>query len=236
MVLVGLNKNIVATELRDRVSLLIDDMKSAIQRVVNDNNEDFNKTADDILENLVGDILDNSLGERLSELFSAYDLVGDTSRDRYILNREIFSFGNDETQIENNPDLTQSLLNLNLYIQTFNIRYAYENSVQISFDNKVDLDTVIDELELEYEMVVESSLIDQDTRNRVIDIRTGSIEFFQTIDLAEITQVKTSLKPSSLISYENYGFTDNADVIVSLNKAYNTAFIEGDIRILSEVQ
>ena len=93
MVLVGLNKNIVATELRDRVSLLIDDMKSAIQRVVNDNNEDFNKTADDILENLVGDILDNSLGERLSELFSAYDLVGDTSRDRYILNREIFSFG-----------------------------------------------------------------------------------------------------------------------------------------------
>ena len=48
MAFTGLNKNLVILELKERFEFLIDSMESAIKRVVNDNNSDFLKKADEI--------------------------------------------------------------------------------------------------------------------------------------------------------------------------------------------
>jgi len=236
MVVVGINKNIVARSIRDRLVLLIAKMEDSIRKVVNDNNSDFNKVANEILQGIVGVVLDNEVNQSISELFNAYDLVGDTARNRYLLNRELFAFAEDETQINNNPDLSLSLQTIDLNIQLLNIGFAYTNSTEITFSNTDDLQGVIDDLEAEYQRLKGISLIDQDTRIDLINIRTGSMEFFTTLDLSVIKTIKTLMKPSRIISYENYASSDNAEVIVSLNKANNTPFIVGEIKIISDSQ
>lgn len=233
MALTGLNKNLAILELKKRFEFLINSMESAIQRVVNDNNFDFSELAKDIQENIVTIVLNNTIGGSVSELFDAYALVGETPRDRYLLNREIFSFAAEETLIESNVDLKSTLNIFDLNVQINNIFLAYLNAIDISFSNLNDLNQVIESLEDEYGKIITNTDLDSDTRVALIDIRTGSMSIFSGLDLKSLATFNTTMASSRLLSYQLYGTTENSDQLVDLNKSYNTAFIEGDVTILS---
>jgi len=233
MTLVGINKNIAIAEIRDRVSLLIRTMEDSIRKVVNDNNSDFNKESNEVSLNLFSSIITNTIDEEISTLFEAYDLVGNTARDKYLLARELFAFGEDQTVINNAKDISESLKSIDLDIQLKSLGLAFENASEIEFNNQDDLQLIIDQLDAEFERLRDSALIDEENRINLINIRTSTLEFFTTIDLANIKTIDITQKPSRLISYENYGISDNSDLIVSLNKSTNTPFISGSIKVLS---
>jgi hypothetical protein len=233
MTLTGLNKNLVILELKERFEFLIDSMESAIKRVVNDNNSDFSKKADEVRDDIVTIISNNTIGESIAELFDVYNLVGETARIRYLLSKELFSLVSDKTLIESNVDLKEAISIFDLTVQINNIFLAYLNAIDISFSNLQDLNAVIEDLEAECNKIIIDADLDSNARVSLVDTRTGSMSIFSSLDLKSLTTFNTAITSSRALSYRLYGTTENSDQIVDLNKANNTAFIEGDVTILS---
>lgn len=233
MVLTGLLKNFAINEIKDRLTLLIDTMQEAIIRVVNDQNEDFEEQVESFNDNIITVITGNTINVEIDKLFDAYDLVGDDARARYNLAKEVFSFGENETNITTNTDQTKALNLINIDAQVYALTIAYDNAANITYDNKEDLQVVLDELEAEYVKVIKNTLLDTDTRENLVAMRTETIQLLSALELRSINTVETAMIPSRVLSYQYYGSSELSDQIVNLNNAANTGFIEGSVQVLS---
>ena len=229
----GLNRNIVLTGMSDQTNILLDDVVGSVRRVVNLENSELNEEVENIRENLIPIISDNELNTAFSSMFNVLDLVGSTARDRYLISRELFGFGLDKTEISTNEALKGSIDIIDTGARLYNMALAYDNAVGIEFSNQEDLDEIIEQLNTEFQSLLNSGLLDSDTRLALSNLRTTSMKFFATLQLRSIFDFTTTLVPSTVLSHRLYGTSSLSDTIVSLNKAYNTAFIQGDIKVLT---
>lgn len=233
MALKGILKNNTTKLLADRVSLLISTMRIAIIKIENENNSDFNAIANDMDGRMFSIVANNDISEALSFLFNAYNKVGKDFKSKYLLNVELFGFGNGIANIEASAASTELLSSINLIIQSMNLAYAYDNAVNIAYQNKVELDNVVSRLNAEYILVSDNPLIDSDSRVAMLDIKTAVMRFFSTLELKDLTTYTTDLIPSSVLSYSLYGDSSKDAEIIDLNGISNTGFIEG-VQIVAE--
>lgn len=227
MALKGILKNSTTRLLADRVNLLIDTMRRAIVKIENENNSDFNAIANDMNERMFSIVAKNELNDELDGLFAAYNKVGKDFKSKYLLNVELFGFGSSITNIQSSETDTELLNTIGLVIQAINLSYAYDNAVNIAYQNKVELDRVIQQLDGEYAAVSSSPLIDSDSRLSMLEIKTAVMRFFSTLELKDLTTYTTNLIPSSVLSYSLYGDSSKNSEIIDLNSIPNTGFVEG---------
>jgi len=229
----GLNRNIVLQGIAGQTLLLLDDILGSVSRVVNVQNSDLNAEIEDLTDTLISAIAENTINQSLNDIFNVLDLVADTARDRYLVARELFGFGDDQTDIVTNQALMDSTDTINAGSQVFSCALAYDNAIAIDFGNQEELDEVIGQLDEQFNSLVNGGLIDSDTRLSLIKLRTDAMKFFGTLDLRSVFDFSTTLVPSTVLAYRLYGSTELSDQLVALNQAHNTAFIEGDIKVLS---
>lgn len=233
MISIGLNRNILITNLNDRVNLLLNTMVKNVLRIVNQNNANFNETVDNFKKNSITFISNNTIAENLLTLFNDYDLVTDNPKDRYSLALGLFKFGEDETLNKTNPNLNISIEAFDTYARLLALVKGYNASSNIAFVNQEELDEIIKQLESEYKFVT-SSNIDRDTKTSLLELKTNTIAFFTQLRLRSIVEIDIKRTPSTVLSYFVNEDSTQSDDIVNLNNAYNTGFIKGRVKVLSE--
>ena len=235
MALKGILKNNTTRLLADRVNLLIDTMRKAIVKIENENNSDFNAVANSMNDSMFSIVVNNEISSLLAGLFETYNRIGKDSKSKYLLNVELFSFGNNITNIQSSKTDSELLNSINLIIQGINLSYAYDNAVNITYLNKVELDKVINQLDNEYSVVLDNSLIDSDSRIAMLAIKTAVMRFFSTLELRDLTTYTTGLIPSSVLAYSLYADSSKNTEIIDLNDISNTGFVEGSQTITEAI-
>ena len=233
MTVQGINKNLITFQIQDRLLFLFQSMKNAVIRVVNEDNEQLNREIDSFVDDMFTIIADGTIPDILEQLFNAYDLVGQNPLTRYLLARELFDFGESQAIPVGNPTLNGVLDTIDISVQLYVMSLAFDNSVEIHFENETELGDVITALDTEFNRVVSNELIDSDVRISLIEMNVAAKGIFSNLDLAEIATVNTVKMSSTVLSYQYYGTSSNSGQIVALNKESNTGFIEGDIQIIS---
>ena len=235
MALKGILKNNTTRLLADRVNLLIDTMRRAIVKIENENNSDFNAVANSMNDSMFSIVVNNEISSLLAGLFKTYNKIGKDSKSKYLLNVELFSFGNNITNIQSSKTDSELLNSINLIIQGINLSYAYDNAVNITYLNKVELDKVINQLDNEYSVVLDNSLIDSNSRIAMLAIKTAVMRFFSTLELRDLTTYTTGLIPSSVLAYSLYADSSKNTEIIDLNDISNTGFVEGSQTITEAI-
>ena len=235
MALKGILKNNTTRLLADRVNLLIDTMRRAIVKIENENNSDFNAVANSMNDSMFSIVVNNEISSLLAGLFETYNKIGKDSKSKYLLNVELFSFGNNITNIQSSKTDSELLNSINLIIQGINLSYAYDNAVNITYLNKVELDKVINQLDNEYSVVLDNSLIDSNSRIAMLAIKTAVMRFFSTLELRDLTTYTTGLIPSSVLAYSLYADSSKNTEIIDLNDISNTGFVEGNQTITEAI-
>ena len=218
MALKGILKNNTTRLLADRVNLLIGTMRRAIVKIENENNSDFNAVANSMNDSMFSIVVNNEVSSLLAGLFEAYNRIGKDSKSKYLLNVELFSFGSNITNIQSSKTDFELLNSINLIIQGINLSYAYDNAANITYLNKVELDSVINQLDNEYSLVSYNPLIDSESRLSMLEIKTAAMRFFSTLELKGLTTYTTNLIPSSVLSYSLYGDSSKSTEIIDLNE------------------
>jgi hypothetical protein len=235
MALKGILKNNTTRLLADRVNLLIDTMRKAIVKIENENNSDFNAVANSMNDSMFSIVVNNEISSLLAGLFETYNKIGKDSKSKYLLNVELFSFGNNIANIQSSKTDSELLNSINLIIQGINLSYAYDNAVNITYLNKVELDKVINQLDNEYSVVLDNPLIDSDSRIAMLAIKTAVMRFFSTLELRDLTTYTTGLIPSSVLAYSLYADSSKNTEIIDLNDISNTGFVEGSQTIAEAI-
>lgn len=167
----------------------------------------------------------------------------------------LFGFGGrDEDEI--NPSTAgriqrkKNRVIINTAINTLALSFSYENIAQAEFANVRDLEETADELEVQYQAIVESvapavvaSGVSDDTTpgasiavvNALTDMRVIVQQFLdeQRTTLKQIITVNTYTTSARLLSFQYYAETDSATDIIALNDITDVSFVEGDIEILT---
>jgi hypothetical protein len=235
MALKGILKNNTTRLLADRVNLLIDTMRRAIVKIENENNSDFNAVANSMNDSMFSIVVNNEISSLLAGLFETYNKIGKDSKSKYLLNVELFSFGNNIANIQSSKTDSELLNSINLIIQGINLSYAYDNAVNITYLNKVELDKVINQLDNEYSVVSDNPFIDSESRVSMLEIKTAVMRFFSTLELRDLTTYTTGLIPSSVLAYSLYADSSKNTEIIDLNDISNTGFVEGSQTITEAI-
>ncbi len=220
------------TQLVDQLNRLVQAFRDAVIRVVNAENSEFNDALDKFEDNIITIIQNGTLGDELNTLFTSYLIVGETALDQYNLSKELFTFSDTDTP---NSLSTNEVNNSNTVrdsVQIFSLASAFDTAAQIEYGNTSELDSVITELNNQYEKVVDQN-IDADTKLSLLELKTNTFSFFSDLELSSIIDIETTLLPSSVIAYKYYEDSSRASEIINLNNILNTGFVEGDIKIVS---
>lgn len=193
-------------------------------------------------ENNVNNLIQapESYGSGIGDLFLSFDNLYEAATDTLIAIAGVFGFGaNDESfkqdtagRIERQKN--QDLVRANVKAQS--LSYAYVAAVQIDFDNEEALAQVNAQLEDQYTDVRNNELLSNESLLNLDDLRIQANSALSQILLntRKIITINTRMIPLSVLVFDFYGSTELVGVISKLNAIQQNAFVEGDVRILTE--
>ena len=173
-------------------------------------------------------------------MFTEFGVLSQDAQTMLNLTISVTDFGNDDTatpettqlrtQRERNRKLVNSATRFNAMAQSYN--YA----VNIDFQNADELEATEQQLEEKYQALINDNNLSDELNDQMIDLRESVHDFMQeqtdaAVKIATITDIK--VQPMSILAYNYYGSTDNAESLVALNKIVNVPFVSGTLRILT---
>jgi len=200
--------------------------------------------------------LPQDLANSITGLFSTVNGVFSTFESAVITYRSMFDFGDNDTQINLNTtgriERENNRSAINQVMKISSLGYAYQNtaeliSLSISQTAGVngadpapvltteDIDNVNIILENQYNSVNTDTRFSEEVKREITNLRTASNNLFDSarVDAKKVLTVHTHLRPMSEIAYQYYGNTELTETLIALNNIDNSAFVEGEIKILS---
>lgn len=128
----------------------------------------------------------------------------------------------------------QNLLNSQIRGQSLVLNYV--NAAQINFSTTAQLDEVSQDLENQYQLLVNNTDLSVDTVSQITALRAQTRQFFEQarITTSQIIEVRTEIQPARTLAYQYYGSSELGDDIANLKEDLNVSFIEGDVEIFTE--
>ncbi len=193
-------------------------------------------------ENNVNNLIQipESYGAGIGDLFLSFDNLYEAATETLIAIAGVFGFGaNDESFKQDTAGRIERQKNQDIVranIKTQSLSYAYVAAVQIDFESEEALALVNAQLEDQYSDVRNNELLSNESLLNLDDLRVQANSALSQILLntRKIITINTRLIPLSVLVYEYYGSTELVSVISELNAIQQNAFVEGDIRILTE--
>lgn len=168
----------------------------------------------------------NRLYDSPSTLFGAFGLL--------------FLFGNDDPvvspttvglqQRKENRDVLRTVMRAEA------LSFAYLNAAQIDYQTTENLDATQDQLEAQYDDIRTNQTISNAALEQLDVVRVTTQKTLDDVrvNTRTIITVETPRIPLSVLVYSYYGSTELVEVIAELNKVKQNAFVEGELRILTE--
>jgi prophage DNA circulation protein len=180
---------------------------------------------------LAGEI--SGMFEDVNNLFSAPEtLLGAFT--------SLFSFGADDPVVlPTTAGRIQRIKNRELVranMRTNALIYAYLSAVESEYSNTDDLDAVQASLEAQYLDIRNNQLISGATSEELDRLRVQAQQSFDIVrvNTRAIITIETPRIPLSVLVFKYYGSTELFDVIAEMNNVKQNAFVEGELRILTE--
>ncbi len=244
------NYNAAVSKLRDVTQAFSDNV--SFLAVSSDTIDQFTNQlagfSDDILQ------LANSpqeLADSVNNLFTSVSNLYSTPSQAFEVLKKFFTFGDDDVPVERNTasriQRDRNRVALNGLMQAEALTLAYSAAATIEFNTVVEVDTVVDDLEVEYQDIVVTNSSDINTifaetnglSVEVLDsiavLRSDVQDVFDTQKLSakRIIGVRTNTIPSRVLAYQYYGESTEGENLAALNEDLNVSFISGDVEILT---
>ena len=221
---------------------LVDLFESAANTVESKLDEfaDFNQQVKDFRSDVYSVVsTPANLAERLANLFVTLDRLTDNPEDIIKPLKRLFAFG------DNDPDIKPTTFarierkknrdQLRVAVKTQALSYAYIAYAQIEYSTAEDLEAAQRELEEQYKSVRNESI----SNEALESLDRLRVQGQRTLDNAKVSRksiitIDTKLMPLTVLVYSYYGNTDLVETIAELNNIKQNAFVEGEIRILSD--
>ncbi|MCI0636253.1 MAG: DNA circularization N-terminal domain-containing protein, partial [Actinobacteria bacterium] len=125
---------------------------------------------------------------------------------------------------------------LNDDLQALALSHAYSAASAVDFPTEEAIDEVADRLEAQFQKIEERGTVTRDILDDLTAQRIAVRDFFDSQkDLKpKVVQIHTSPTSTRLLAFQYYGSSDLGDTIGELNGFAQSAYIEGDVRILTE--
>ena len=113
---------------------------------------------------------------------------------------------------------------------------SYQSAAQIEFNNIEQLERQENELEQQYQLIVENEGLDDDTLQSITDTRTETQGFFndQRLNVSQVIDAITNTLPARVIAYQYYKDSTRGQELIVLNEEPNVSFMQGRIKVLSQ--
>ena len=198
-----------------------------------------------------------TLALTFTSMFTEFGLLSQDAQTMLNLTIGLIDFGDNDnlvpattqarTQRENNRQLVNSATRFNAMAQSYdhavNIGFQPSDIVEATgslanagFQTADDLEKTEQLLEEKYQALINDNNLSDELNDQLTDLRADVHEFMQeqteaAIKIAIITDVKE--QPMSILTYNYYGSTDNAEALVALNETVNVPFVSGTLKIIT---
>lgn len=194
-----------------------------------------------------------SLADNISSLFSVANDVNDDPQAIFNGMQNLFNFGNDDISYSIITPETQQRITNNAIItystRAYALLYAYQNAVQIDFDNEIQLNLIKTALENQFLNLYEGSasdildlsiydLLGDDFFYNLLDLRNRVRLQFESMSLSvdRIANITVNTAPATILSYQYYGDLDETDQIISLNNIVDVSFVKGNLQVVTKAE
>ncbi len=223
----------VGTEFVEAIDSSFQIVEGAVNEFVSEVNA-FNSSINAIIQ------APEDFANRISSMFNSLNNLYDSTIGTFQSISTMFDFGDDNEIFKQNTagrierQKNQDLVRANIKAQS--LSYVYLAAVQIDFESEEDLALVNDQLETQYSLVRDNELLSNESLLKMDELRIQANSALSQILLntRKIITINTRLIPLSVLVFDFYGSTELVGVISNLNAVKQNAFVEGDVRILTE--
>ncbi len=204
---------------------------------------DFQSVTKSFIEAINPNILNAvNLGEDFVGLFPSASKTANSPEAGLNLYKPMFTFGDDDSVIQPTTQArTERIKNrqvLNRNMQIGALAESYQISTGITYKNDVQLQGVRDDLENQYQKVIDDP--DQIVTRVLIelsDLRDEMRKFFEqeAVTTPTVTPIETPQIPITVLVHQFYGNLDQLEAINDLNDFDNPTFVEGTVDILTNI-
>ncbi len=179
------------------------------------------------------------LAQTVDDLFSSMSLSVSSAIDRVALAAKFYTFGDDFTPInvttQSREERKRNRDVLVLQMQAGSLAQAYNDTALIEFDNVEELDDTANQLDTQFEKVIELPELTEEIRNNLTDLKakTRVLLDVERVTAPKVETVETFRVPITVLTYRYYGNIDDAQALIDLNAFRDVSRIEGDVDILT---
>lgn len=178
------------------------------------------------------------LSSEITGLYNALNILAKNPLGQIEMLRSFFDFGSDDESILQTTSAgierakNQQLINEIVLVNSLSL--AYQNIVNVDFNNTNEIDDLASVLETQYDTIADN-VLDTTTFDNLQDLRKEARIFFdqQRAITYRVTQIETNLIPATVLVYNYYGNLENWEQILSLNNSLEPSFLQGEINILT---
>lgn len=180
------------------------------------------------------------LAESVAGLFESLDTLFATPESAFGAFKALFSFGDDDpVVVPTTTGLAERKRNrdaLRTDMRTQALSFGYTNAALSTYSTTEDIDAAQSDLEAQYASIRDDETISNEASEALDRQRVAAIAALDLVrvDTRMIITVETPIIPLSVLVYSYYGSTDLVETIADLNNIKLNAFVEGEIRILTD--
>lgn len=176
------------------------------------------------------------LGLAIKNLFNTLNFISTDNREQTRILKQFFTFDSDDKDI---PETTlgrterkevRDAINNSMLANSLALSYATASA--IAFTDNLDLETVKNDIEDQYEVIKEQ--LPNDILSALDDLRSDTLTYLDSLDLAQVSTIDVKQTSILQLAYSNYGDITKYDTLFKLNKPVNPAFIVGEVKVVNE--
>ena len=226
----------------DKVNETVDEINEATSpaAIEADKIDEFNDELSDITTN-VASLVSNpaDLSDSLTAIFETMNglyATPEATLDSFV---RLFDFGDSDTSFSQDTagriERQKNRNVINDSMQVLALTYAYLNATQIDLATVDDIDEQAEELEDQFQKIIATGTLVSDVEEKLVLLRIDAVDFFdiQRVTKPQVITVRTNLTTTRLLAFQYYGSSELGDTLAELNDIKNSAFIEGDVQILT---
>ena len=213
--------------------------ETALQNAEGQVSSEFESLLVSLFENAVELTQDpQKLAEIINELFTEFAILQPTTANGLNAISLFFDFGDNDQlpppttakRIEIIDNTT--VMNQAMQIQAFAQYCSF--ATQITFNNSQELQTLRTALNNQFNKILGFSELSIETKAALQDL-LNEVELLivqQRSNVARVSDIEITRRPLAVLAYQYYGSTEPAADLDSLNGLVDTAFYDGDVKVL----